>query len=78
MAQVLIRNLNEKTVKALKRRAERGRRSLQEELKGILEAAEREGMVDRVAMARRLRERLEKRGLDFGDSGREQAEARRR
>ena len=78
MAQVLVRNLEETTVKALKRRAEKGRRSLQEELRGILEAAGREAMVDRVAMARRIRARLEKKGLDFGDSGQEQAEDRRR
>ena len=78
MAQVLIRNVEQKTVDALKRRAARNRRSLEEELRGILEEASRARAVDYVAAARRLSARLMKKGIDFGDSGREQAEDRLR
>jgi plasmid stability protein len=39
MAQVLVRNLQEGVVRKLKRRARERRRSLQEELKDILEQA---------------------------------------
>jgi antitoxin FitA len=41
MAQVLVRNLPDKTVASLKSRAKRNRRSLQAELRLILESAAR-------------------------------------
>jgi len=41
MSQVLVRNLPEKTVAQLKARAKRNRRSLQAELRLVLEAAAR-------------------------------------
>jgi len=78
MAQVLVRHVEAKTVEALKRRARRHRRSLQEELKGILEEAGGEAQLDRVTMARRIQAVLLKKGIDFGDSAREQREGRRR
>ena len=78
MAQVLVRNLEGKTVEALKRRARQNRRSLQEELRGILEEAGRQRPVDHVAVALRIRGELARKGVGFGDSGEEQAEDRRR
>jgi len=39
MAQILVRNLDEKVVRRLKRRAKAGGRSLQSEAKAILEGA---------------------------------------
>ena len=78
MAQVLVRNLEAKTLEALKQRARRHRRSLQEELKGILEEAGGEPLLDRVTVARRIQSVLLKKGVDFGDSAREQREGRRR
>ncbi len=78
MAQVLVRNLDGKTVRALKGRAQRHRRSLQQELKSILQQAGREQTVDYVAAARRIYAKLARSGRRFGDSGREQAEDRLR
>ena len=76
MRQVLVRNLTTKTVKALKKRAALHRRSLQQELKAILDQKAGEALVDHVAAANRIRAMLLRRPRDFGDSGRDQAEDR--
>jgi antitoxin FitA len=78
MAQVLVRKLDDKTLKALKRRAAFHHRSLQEELRTILERNAQETLVDHLAAADRIRERLLKKGRVFRDSGDEQAEDRLR
>lgn len=55
MAQVLVRNLDERVVTALRRKAELHGRSLEQELRDTLTAAARLGKDDRVALARRIR-----------------------
>lgn len=78
MAQVLVRNLTAKTLEALKRRAKAHNRSLQQELKTILEEASRLVEVDHLAIADRIRESLKKKGIDFGDSAEQIREDRER
>jgi len=76
MAQVLIRDLDPRVVERLKVRARDRGRSLEAELRGILETA---AMVDRResrALAARIRRRLS--GRAHSDSGALQAEDRAR
>jgi plasmid stability protein len=68
MAQVLVRNLDAKTLDSLKRRAKRNNRSLQQELKTILEEASGLVVVDRFARADAIYERLKRSGKRFSDS----------
>lgn len=58
MAQVLIRDLRADVVARLKTRAKRHGRSLQTELKEILETASRHSTVEARALADRIRQRL--------------------
>ncbi len=78
MPQVLVRNLDKDTLGALKVRAGRHRNSLQAELKSILEEASRPVASDALAAAKRIQANLRKRGIVSTDSGRLQAEDRRR
>jgi plasmid stability protein len=55
MAEVLVRDLNDEALKALKRRAAGNGRSLQAEVKLILEQAAVPGLVDHVKLARKIR-----------------------
>jgi plasmid stability protein len=55
MAQVLVRNLDEQVVAALRRKAELRGRSLEQELRVALTAAAQLTAEDRVALARRIR-----------------------
>jgi plasmid stability protein len=55
MAQVLVRNLDEQVVAALRRKAELHGRSLEQELRIALTAAARLTPEERVALARRIR-----------------------
>lgn len=55
MAQVLVRNLAEEVVEALKRKAELRGRSLEQELREILAAAATQPCAERLAMADRVR-----------------------
>lgn len=60
MVQVLVRDLNAKVILALKKRAQKNRRSLQGELKMILEEASRNTFLrvdEFIARAKRIRER---------------------
>jgi antitoxin FitA len=69
MAQILVRNLDEKTVRSLKRRAKAGGRSLQGEAKAILEQAAQEPGWDRRAFLRKIDEfRNSFKGQVFSDS----------
>lgn len=68
MPDVLIRNLDAKTLNALKRRAKHHNRSLQMELKVILEEASGLKVVDYLAAADRIRESLKRQGKEFSDS----------
>ncbi len=68
MSQVLVRDLDGKTLEALKRRAKQNNRSLQQELKTILEEAAGLKPVDMLAEADRIREVLARSGRQFSDS----------
>ncbi|MEK6373716.1 MAG: plasmid stabilization protein [Acidobacteriota bacterium] len=58
MADVLIRGLDDKILKRLKQRAARNGRSLQAELKAIVERGAMVDVIDARALAARIRERL--------------------
>jgi plasmid stability protein len=66
MAQILIRGLDDRVVERLKSRARQRGRSLQAEVKGILEQAARMDAASARAVADRLRRSLKRRS--FGDS----------
>lgn len=76
MAQVLVRELKAEVVARLKARAKRRGRSLQAELKEILETASRRTPLEARALADRIRGQLAVRG--HGDSVDLLAEDRRR
>lgn len=56
MAQVVIRNIDDAVVEALRERAALHRRSLEQELRLVLAAAARPAPEDRVALALRIQE----------------------
>lgn len=58
MARVLIRNLDDRTVETLKRRAARNGRSLQAELQTIVERAAAADAIEGRALAARIRRKL--------------------
>ena len=58
MAQVLVRDLRPETVGRLKAQAKRHGRSLQAELKVLLETASRQSALEARALADRVRQRL--------------------
>jgi len=66
MGQVLVRNLSTEVVRKLKIRAQQHRRSLQEELKDILEQAARQNAKDVQAKVNQVRKLFA--GRKFGDS----------
>jgi len=66
VAQVLVRNLHTEVVRKLKLRAKDHRRSLQEELKEILEHAARQNVKDVQARVNAVRKLFA--GRKFGDS----------
>jgi plasmid stability protein len=59
MAQVLVRDLDEETLDRLRKRAKSHGRSLQAELKEILERASRANMLQTRQLADRIRKSLE-------------------
>jgi len=76
MAQVLVRSLEQPILERLKARARRHGRSLQAELKAILEAASEGDLLDARRVADRIRRALK--GRPHFDSGTMQEEDRRR
>jgi plasmid stability protein len=76
MVQVLVRDLEAEVVARLKARAKRQGRSLQAELKEILEQASRQSLVDARALAARIRRQLA--GRSHSDSAELLAEDRAR
>jgi len=78
MPQVLVRSIEKRTLDALKARAALHKNSLQAELKGILDEASRPLAADALAVAKRIQANLRRKGIVFTDSGRMQAEGRRR
>jgi antitoxin FitA len=67
MAQVLVRNLDDQVVTALRRKAELHGHSLEQELRLTLTAAARLTPEERVALARRIRS-LTPTGVEQSDS----------
>jgi plasmid stability protein len=76
--QILVRNLDERTVAALKERARQHRRSLSQEAKLILETASEVPAHTAGEVAARIREHLRRRGERFGDSAAAQRRDRAR
>lgn len=76
MAKVLIRDLDERTIATLKKRAARNHRSLQAELHIIVERAALMNMIDSRSVAARIRRKL--RDRQHSDSTALVAEDRRR
>ena len=68
MADVLIRNVPERTLKALKRMAARSGRSLQQELLLALQRLGLPGEIDPVELAEQIRRRLARSGKEFSNS----------
>lgn len=68
MAQVLVRNLNDKVVARLKKRAKTRGRSLQAEVKTILEEAAKDVSENFWKEADRIRAQLCRAGRKFSDS----------
>ena len=66
MAQLLVRNLEKETIERLKRRAKQHDRSLQGEVKIILQNAAKLSMAEASNVARDWQKRLE--GKKFSDS----------
>lgn len=66
MAQILIRNMDDRVVESLKKRAKREGRSLQSEVKRILEQAARIDMDTAQKMLKQFRSRFK--GRRFSDS----------
>ena len=66
MAQILVRGLDESVVEHLKRRARRDGRSLQSEVKVILEQAAQVDIESALKLADAIRSKLK--GRIFGDS----------
>jgi antitoxin FitA len=75
---VLVRDLDEKTVNDLKKRAETSKRSLQAELKAILEEAAAQDWQRTWAAADRIFEELRSSGRKFSDTTELLREDRRR
>jgi plasmid stability protein len=78
MSDVLVRDLEPKTVAALKQRAARSGRSLQAEVKLILEQAARVPMIEARTAAARIRRSLQRTKRQFSDSAELQREDRGR
>ncbi|HEX9898341.1 MAG TPA: hypothetical protein VGC81_03900 [Candidatus Methylomirabilis sp.] len=55
MGQVIVRNLDDKVIAALKAKAELHGRSLEQELRAVLSAATKLNAEDRLALADRIR-----------------------
>ena len=68
MAQLLIRNLEDDTIQKLKTRARSHGRSLQKEVKLIIEEAAQQDFVEAWNAIDRFRSRLERSGKVFSDS----------
>lgn len=79
MPHVLVRNVPQDTLEALKKRAEGKRRSLQRELLDILEVSAKETVArDPAELAAAIRRRLGRGGRAFGDSAKAVREDRER
>lgn len=71
MPDVLIRNIDKETLDRLKEQAERNKRSLQEELKELLEIHSGRQSERAIEMVREIQEKYKKSGTVFPDSAEE-------
>ncbi|MBI1743904.1 Arc family DNA-binding protein [Candidatus Acetothermia bacterium] len=78
MPNILIRDVPDKVLKTLKERAIRQHRSLQQELRAILEDSVKHSAHEALAGTRRLRRKLTRSGRTFSDSVHLLREDRRR
>ena len=75
MPDILVRGLSEETIRRLKARAKRNGRSLQREVRAILESAAGLSVAEALNVARQWREKL---GRQFDDSAKPIREDRQR
>jgi plasmid stability protein len=68
MGNILVRNLPDDVVDALKRRARRHNRPLQQEVSDILVRAAQKPEVDIALRAAEIRKKLAGKGIEFSDS----------
>jgi len=78
MADVLIRNIDKETLKRLKKRAENNNRSLQEELKELVEFHAKPDIAETRDRVNEILEKYKTSGKSFPDSGRELSDDRLR
>lgn len=76
MPDVLVRNIEEKTLNNLKKRAKRNNRSLQAELKLLLELYAGPGLGETKSMVREVYEKYKAGGKKFSDSAEDLSEDR--
>jgi len=75
---VLVRNIDEETLEKLKKKASANNRSLQEELKSLLEMYAGPDIEEVRAMARESIRKYKEKGKKFSDSGKDISEDRKR
>lgn len=68
MPDLLIRDVSDEIVEVLKKKAADNRRSLQQELKMIIESAAKEDRILKAQYATIIRERLQAYGKEYNDS----------
>ncbi len=78
MSDILIRDVSEKTLKRLKAMANRHNRSLQQEIKEVLENLAKNPVADISKKATEIRMRLKGKEIEFSDSAKLQREDRSR
>lgn len=78
MPDVLVRNIDEKTLNNLKKKAARNNRSLQAELKSLLDMYAGPDIEEARSMVREIHKRYESSGKTFSDSGEDLSEDRER
>jgi plasmid stability protein len=78
MADVLVRNIDEGTLNKLKLRAKKNNRSLQAELKSLLDMYAGPDIEETHSMVREIYERHEASGKTFSDSAKDLSEDRAR
>lgn len=78
MPDVLIRNIDNKTLQLLKEKAKVNNRSLQEELKELVEAHSGIRQENAIEMVREIQMKYQKKGIIFPDSTEEIREYRER
>lgn len=68
MADILVRNISQESLNVLKKRARAKGRSLQAELRSIIEEAAGESVLEGIDLATRIRRSLQAKGKNYSDS----------